>query len=53
MSFASVSDALICVDDYERRSSGSGKEVLGLISYLVENKNCSVVLVLNKSSVER
>ncbi|MCK8688262.1 hypothetical protein M1M10_33210, partial [Pseudomonas umsongensis] len=52
ISFASVSDTLICIDDYERRNSGlSGKEVLGLISYLVENKNCSVILVLNHSQL--
>ncbi|MBA4053559.1 MAG: hypothetical protein C0490_02500 [Marivirga sp.] len=52
ISFASVTDTLICIDDYERRNTGlSGKEVLGLISYLVENKNCSVILVLNHSQL--
>ena len=52
ISFASVSDTLICIDDYERRNSGlSGKEILGLISYLVENKNCSIILVLNHSQL--
>ncbi|WP_223436962.1 MULTISPECIES: P-loop NTPase fold protein [unclassified Pseudomonas] len=53
ISFASVADTLICIDDYERRNTGlSGKEVLGLISYLVENKNCSVILVLNHAQLE-
>ncbi|HBO2702605.1 TPA: hypothetical protein L5618_003727 [Pseudomonas aeruginosa] len=52
VSFASVSDSLICIDDYERKSSGlSGREILGLISHLVEKKNCSVILILNQGQV--
>ncbi|TEP58409.1 hypothetical protein IPC72_22225 [Pseudomonas aeruginosa] len=52
VSFASVSDSLICIDDYERKSPGlSGREILGLISHLVEKKNCSVILILNQGQI--
>lgn len=52
VSFASVSDSLICIDDYERKSpSLSGREILGLISHLVEKKNCSVILILNQGQM--
>lgn len=52
VSFASVSDTLVCIDDYERKSSSlSGREILGLISHLVEKKNCSVILILNQGQI--
>ncbi|MGM3424845.1 P-loop NTPase fold protein [Pseudomonas benzopyrenica] len=48
LSFASVSDTLICIDDYERKGASlSDRDVLGLISLLVEQKNCSVILLSN------
>ncbi|RMN13425.1 hypothetical protein [Pseudomonas syringae group genomosp. 3] len=51
--FASLTDTLICIDDYERRSKSlSGRDVLGLISNLVESKKCSVIMVLNANSLE-
>lgn len=47
-SFA-ISDALICIDDFERKGSKlSDAEVLGLISWLVEKRNCKVILILNE-----
>lgn len=47
-SFA-IKDALICIDDFERKSIKlSDAEVLGMISWLVDKKNCKVVLILNE-----
>lgn len=43
-----VKDMLICIDDLERRSSNlSMKDILGLVSYLRENKNCKIVILYN------
>lgn len=51
--FASLTDTLICIDDYERRSKSlSGRDVLGLISNLVESKKCSVIMILNANSLK-
>lgn len=46
--FASISDTLICIDDFERKSNSlTARDVLGLISALVEGRDCSVILILN------
>lgn len=51
--FASIRDTLICIDDFERKSSSlTDKEVLGLISYLIEARNCSVLLILNSDTID-
>ncbi|MEX5685424.1 P-loop NTPase fold protein [Pseudomonas silesiensis] len=51
--FSTISDTLICIDDFERRSNSlSARDVLGLISNLVESRNCSVILILNENSLE-
>lgn len=48
VSFFSVRDTLICLDDLERRSESlSARDVLGLVSLLKEQRNCKVVLLLN------
>lgn len=48
ISFLSVSNMLICIDDLERKGNGLEiKDVLGLVSLLKEEKNCKVVLLLN------
>jgi hypothetical protein len=48
-----VRDALICLDDIERRSQGLDlKDVLGLISDLVNERNCSVITILNDGSLD-
>ena len=48
-----VRDALICIDDIERRSKGLElKDVLGLISDLVNERNCSVIAILNDGTLE-
>lgn len=48
VSFFSIRDTLICLDDLERRSESlSARDVLGLVSLLKEQRNCKVVLLLN------
>jgi predicted DNA-binding protein YlxM (UPF0122 family) len=45
-------DIIVCFDDFERLSSSMElKEVLGLISELKEQKNCSVVMILNEDEL--
>lgn len=47
-SFMSISDALICIDDLERKGAGLDlKDALGLVSLLREKKKCKVILLLN------
>lgn len=51
--FATLTDTLICIDDFERRSKSlSAREVLGLISNLVESRKCSVILILNENALK-
>ncbi|NIL28181.1 hypothetical protein OP862_04575 [Yersinia massiliensis] len=46
--FMSISEALICIDDLERKGAGLDlKDVLGLVSLLKEKKKCKVILLLN------
>jgi hypothetical protein len=48
VSFFSIRNTLICLDDLERRSKSlSARDVLGLISLLKEQRNCKIVLLLN------
>ena len=48
VSFFSIRDTLVCLDDLERRSESlSARDVLGLVSLLKEQRNCKVVLLLN------
>jgi hypothetical protein len=48
MYFSSVRGMIVCIDDLERRSKILEiKDVLGLISYLKEERKCKVVLLLN------
>lgn len=43
-----IRDTVICIDDFERLGKDlSVKEVLGLVSYLKEQRNCKVVLIFN------
>ncbi len=51
--FLDVKDQIVCFDDLERMSNDlSLKDVLGLISFLKEKKNCKVVLLLNDNALE-
>ncbi len=48
----SLENILVCLDDIERRSKDLPiSEVMGLINYLVEEKNCTVLCLLNKKEV--
>lgn len=52
-SFMSVSEALICIDDLERKGTSLDlKDVLGLVSLLKEKKKCKVILLLNAGTDE-
>jgi hypothetical protein len=52
--YALTGDTIICIDDFERRGNGlSSRDVLGLISSLVDSKNCSIILILNDGSLDK
>lgn len=53
LGFLDVRDQIVCFDDLERRSNSLGmKDVLGLISFLKEKKNCKVALLLNSDALK-
>src|SRR5262249_2815855 len=53
VSFMTIRDQIICIDDLERRGKQLDVgDVLGLISYLREQRNCKVVLILNDEQLE-
>lgn len=53
ISFLSVRDRLICIDDLERMGGGLAmKDVLGLVSDLRDQKGCKIVLILNDDALE-
>lgn len=46
-----MTNTIICFDDLERHSQGiTIKDFMGLVSYLKEQKNCKVVLLLNEDA---
>jgi Cdc6-like AAA superfamily ATPase len=46
--FSLIQDQIVCIDDLERRSKNLDlKDVLGLISFLREQRGCKVALILN------
>lgn len=50
-SFSRVRNMLICLDDIERRGDGLRlMDVLGLVSFLWEQRGCRVLLIMNKKS---
>ena len=53
VAFLSISKSLICIDDLERKGKNlSMTDVLGLISYLKEEKDCKVVLIHNEGMLD-
>ena len=53
LSFMLVRSQIVCFDDFERRSEGlKTKDVLGLVSFLREQRNCKVVLILNDEHLD-
>jgi hypothetical protein len=48
VAFMSIKDQIVCIDDLERKGKSlEVSDVLGLISYLREQRNCKVILILN------
>jgi hypothetical protein len=51
--FSQVKEQIVCIDDLERRSANlEVKDVLGLISFLKEERKCKVVLLLNDGQLD-
>jgi len=50
--FSAIRNQIVCIDDLERRGALSVKDVLGLISYLREQRSCKVVLLLNRAQLD-
>lgn len=53
LSFISVRDMIICIDDLERKGGSLAmKDVLGLVSNLKDQRRCKVVVILNDDALE-
>lgn len=53
ISFLSVSNQVICLDDIERKGKNlRTQDVLGLVSLLRDRRKCKVVLILNDNELE-
>ena len=51
--FLAVRNQIVCIDDIERHGKGLEiKDVLGMLSFLKEQRNCKVVLLLNDEKLE-
>jgi len=47
-------DVIICFDEFERKSPElRPEEILGLISFLKENTNCKIVLIINEEEIKK
>jgi hypothetical protein len=54
MFFFSVKEAIICVDDIERKGDNLAiREILGLVSLLKDQKRCKIVLILNEEALPK
>jgi len=52
-SFLAVRDQIVCIDDLERKGDTLKiKDVLGLVSFLKEERRCKVVVILNDGAFE-
>lgn len=50
--YSKVRNALLCFDDLERRGKGLAlKDVMGLVSQLVEERKCSVTVIFNDATL--
>jgi hypothetical protein len=53
VAFMSIRDQIVCIDDLERKGKNlEVNDVLGLISYLREQRNCKIVLILNDEQLK-
>jgi hypothetical protein len=51
--FLAVRDQIVCIDDLERHGKGlEVKDVLGMLSFLKEQRRCKVVLLLNDEELK-
>ena len=51
--FLFVREQIICFDNLERAGKGlAAKDVLGLITFLKEQRRCKVVMLLNQEALE-
>jgi hypothetical protein len=50
--FSAIRNQIICIDDLERRGALPVKDILGLISYLREQRSCKVTLLLNQMQLD-
>lgn len=50
--FSAIRNQIVCIDDLERRGALSVKDVLGLISYLREQRSCKIALLLNQTQLD-
>lgn len=52
--FSAVRNQILCIDDLERRGNGLNvKDVLGLVSFLREQRGCKVALLLNEGQLDK
>lgn len=52
LSFYSLKNTIICIDDFERKGKSlDAQDIMGLVSFLKEQKKCKVVLILNDESL--
>jgi hypothetical protein len=52
MSFYSLRNTIVCIDDFERKGKNlDAQDVMGLVSFLKENRKCKIVLILNDQSL--
>lgn len=53
VAFLSIRRSLICIDDIERRNKNlSVNDILGLVNYLVDQRECRVITILNYDSLD-
>ena len=51
--FMGIREQLICIDDFERRGNNLAVgDVLGLLSFLKEQRGCKIVLLLNDDALD-
>jgi hypothetical protein len=52
LTFNYLENTLICLDDYDRKNEQlNTNDILGLISYLKEQRDCKIVLIFNESTL--
>jgi hypothetical protein len=53
VAFYSVRKTIICIDDFERKGKSlDAQDIMGLVNFLKEERECKVVLILNDESLD-